>query len=125
MPVTVIDGQTVVGFDKPRLEWLLAQAQAQTQNAPPPKFGAAVADVGQAGRPGVPINFGAYVGRIRPGTLAEKAGLAVGDVIVQLNNQAVAHASDLEHILADIKPGDRLTLVFLRGNAVITAEAAA
>ena len=118
VPVTVIDGQTVVGFDQPRLEWLIAQAQAGT----PPKFGAAVADVGKAARKGVPIIFGAYVGRIKPGSIAEKAGLAVGDVIIQLNNQAISSAADLEHFMADIKQGDKLSIVFIRGNAVNTAE---
>ena len=99
VPVNVIDGKTVVGFDQPRLEQLIAQAQVGTS----PKFGAAVADVGKATRKGVPIIFGAYVGRIKLGSIAEKAGLAVGDVIIQLNNQAISNAADLEHFMADIK----------------------
>jgi S1-C subfamily serine protease len=118
VPVTVIDGQTVVGFNQPRIEQLIAQAQAGA----PPKFGAAVADVGKAGRKGVPIIFGAYVGRIKSGSIAEKAGLAVGDVIIQLNNQAIPVAADLEHFIAGIKQGDKLSIVFIRGNAVNTAE---
>jgi glutaredoxin len=65
VPVTVVDGQTVVGFDQPRLEWLFAQAQTST----PPKFGAAVADVGKSAKKGAPIVFGAYVGRIKPGSI--------------------------------------------------------
>jgi len=118
VPVTVIDGQTVVGFNQPRIEQLIAQAQASA----PPKFGAAVADVGKAAREGVPIIFGAYVGRIKPGSIAEKAGLAVGDVIIQLNNQAISDAAELEHLITDIKQGDKLSIVFIRGNAVNTAE---
>jgi len=46
VPVTVIDGQTVVGFDQPRLEQLIAQAEAAAR----PKFGAGIANVGKAGR---------------------------------------------------------------------------
>jgi S1-C subfamily serine protease len=118
VPVTVIDGQIVVGFDQPRLEWLIAQAQAGT----PPKLGAALADVGKSAREGVPINFGAYVGRIKSGSIAEKAGLAVGDVIIQLNNQAISGAGDVEHFIADIKQGDKISVVFIRGRAVNTAE---
>lgn len=118
VPVTVIDGQTVVGFNQPRLEQLIDQAQAST----PPRFGAAVADVGKAAAKGVPIIFGAYVGRIKPGSIAEKAGLAVGDVIVQLNNQVISNAADLEHFIADIKQGNKLSIVFIRGNTVNTAE---
>ena len=58
VPVTVIDGQTVVGFNGPRLEQLIAQAEAAAR----PKFGAGIANVGKEGRKGVPIVFGAYVG---------------------------------------------------------------
>ena len=118
VPVTVIDGQTVVGFDQTRLEQLIAQAQAGA----PLKFGAAVADVAKAGRKDIPINFGAYVGRIKPGSIAEKAGLAAGDVIIQLNNQGVSRAVHLELLFANIKQGDKLSIVFIRGNAVNTAE---
>jgi S1-C subfamily serine protease len=118
VPVTVIDGQTVVGFDQPRLEWLVAQAQPKT----PWKFGAAVADLGKSGKQDIPINFGAYVGRIKPGSIAEKAGLTVGDVIIQLNNQGVSRAAHLELIMAKIKQGDKLSVVFIRGNSLNTAE---
>ena len=118
VPVTVIDGQTVVGFGQPRLEWLLAQAQAGT----PLMFGAAVADVDKASRKGISITFGAYVGRIKPGSIAEKAGLAVGDVIIQLNNQGVSRAAHMELLIAKIKQGDKLAIVFIRGNTVNTTE---
>jgi S1-C subfamily serine protease len=118
VPVTVIEGQIVVGFDQPRLEWLLAQVPAAT----PLKLGAGVADVGNSGRKDLPINFGAFVGRIKPGSIAEKAGLAVGDIIIQLNNHGVSRAAHIELLIAKIKPGDKLNFVFIRGNTVNTAE---
>jgi glutaredoxin 3 len=120
VPITAIDGQTVVGFDQPRLEWLIAQAQAQPST--PPKFGAAVADVSNAERKGVPIIFGAYVGRVKPGSIAEKVGLAVGDVIIQLDGLAISTAADLEKFILEIKQGDQISIVFIRGNVVNTAE---
>jgi S1-C subfamily serine protease len=121
VPVTVIDGQTVVGFNQSRLEQLITQAQAST----PPKFGAAVADVGKAGRKEIPIIFGAYVGRIRSGSIAERAGLAVGDVIIQLNDQLISDTAALERFLLGIKQGDKLSIVFIRGTEVKTAEVTA
>jgi glutaredoxin len=121
VPVTVIDGQTVVGFDQPRLEQLIAQAEAAAR----PKFGAGIANVGKVGRKGVPIIFGAYVGRIGTGSIAEKVGLAIGDVIIQMNNKQISDTADLEHFLASIKQGDKLSVVFIRGTVVNTAEATA
>ena len=120
VPVTVIDGQIVVGFDQPRLEWLIAQAQSNT----PLKFGAAVADVNKSGRTDLPVNFGAYIGRIKPGSIAEKAGLAVGDIIIQLNNHGVSRAAHLELLMTKIKPGDKIKVVFIRRDIVTTAEIA-
>jgi glutaredoxin 3 len=121
VPVTVIDGQTVVGFNQPRLEQLIAQAQA----ASAPKFGAAVADVGKAGRKGVPIIFGAYVGQIRAGSIAERAGLTVGDVIIQLNYQPISDAAALGPFMAGVKQGDKLSVIFIRGTSVNTVEVTA
>ena len=118
VPVTVIDGQTVVGFDQPRLEWLIAQAQVSM----PLKFGAAVADVGKSGRKDILINFGAYVGRIKPGSIAEKAGLAVGDIIIQVNNQGVLRAAHMEILMEKVRQGDKLNIVFVRGNTITTSE---
>ncbi len=121
VPVIVIDGKTVVGFSQPLIEQLIYHAQAST----PPKFGAAVADVGKAGREKVPIAFGAYVGRITTGSIAEKVGLLVSDVIIQLNSQPISSAADLERFLLGIKQGDKLSIVFIRGTEVKTAEVTA
>jgi len=87
VPVIAIDGQVVVGFDQPRLMQLLQQAK--------PKLGASVADAASqaAKRPGIPSS-GAYVGRVRPGTPAEKAGLRQGDVITGLGGQPVIVADE-------------------------------
>ncbi len=117
----MIDGQTVVGFDQPRLEQLIAQAQAAAR----PKFGAGIGDVGKAGRKGVPIIFGAYVGRIGTGSIAERVGLAIGDVIIQMNNQQISDTADLERFMAGIKQGDKLSVIFIRGTGVNTAEVTA
>ena len=121
VPVTVIDGQTVVGFDQPRLEQLIAQAEAAAR----PKFGAGIANVGKVGRKGVPIIFGAYVGRIGTGSIAERVGLVIGDVIIQMNNKQISDTVDLEHFMASIKQGDKLSVVFIRGTVVNTVEVTA
>lgn len=109
VPVIVIDGQVVVGFDRPRLDSLLAQARR-------PRLGAAVADASDMAAKGrCTVREGAYVGRVNPGSAAERAGLQVGDVITELANQPVSSASQLQSLLARLRPGQRAPLRYLRG----------
>lgn len=111
VPQVKIDGQIVVGFDQPRLMQLLQQARTQAR----PKLGAAVADAeSQAGsHPGIPTS-GAYVGRVRPGTPAERAGLRTGDVIVRLGGQPVILADDLHRLLSQVPEGRDVALTYVR-----------
>ena len=118
VPVTVVDGQLVIGFDQQRLEQLFDQQHGGV----PPKFGAAVANVGKAGKKEVPIIFGAYVGRVTPNSIAERAGLTVGDIIIQMNNQPISNTADLERTMTGFKQGDKLTVVLIRGTSVLTVE---
>lgn len=117
VPVTIIDGQVIVGFDQARLEQLIARAQARKG----PSFGAVIADSRKMVKQGVLV-LGAYVVRTRPGSAAEKMGLEPGDIIIQLNMERIAGAADLERVLSDIKENRRLSLVFIRGNTALTAE---
>jgi S1-C subfamily serine protease len=103
VPVITVDDQVVVGFDRRRLEQLLSKPEGA------PKLGAVVGDA--ASRLQVP---GAFVGRVAPGSLAEKAGLRGKDVIVEIAGTAVNTAADLEHVLAGLHQGEAFTLVFLR-----------
>ena len=120
VPVTVVDGQPIVGFDRARLEQALSQKQAGGS----PHLGAAIADAGKVMTGGGGARSGAYVGRVRPGSIAEAVGLAPGDVITELNGQPVATASDLEVALSRLNKGSRLSLVFIRGGRTMNAEGA-
>jgi len=65
------------------------------------------------------------VGRIGTGSIAERVGLAIGDVIIQMNNKQISDTVDLEHFMAIIKQGDKLSVVFIRGTVVNTMEVTA
>jgi glutaredoxin 3 len=120
VPVTIIDGQIVVGFDRGRLEQLIGQ----NQTAQRPLFGASIADASKiAATRSLGIILGAYVGRVRPGSIAQRIGLAAGDVITELNMKPIANAGDLEDALFNLNSGSRFSLVFLRGNETMTTEA--
>jgi len=119
VPVTIINKQAVIGFDRARLEQLLAQSQVGQR----PTFGASIADASKVtAKQGSGITLGAYVGRVRPGSVSERIRLAPGDIITELNLQRIANADDLERSLANLNRGSRFSLVFLRGNRTITAE---
>ena len=119
VPVTIINGQIVVGFDRGRLEQLTSQTQAGQH----PPFGASIADAGRmAAARARGIVLGAYVGRVRPGSIAERIGLAPGDVITELNMKPIANADDLEDALANLNSGSRFSVVFLRNNETMTTE---
>ncbi len=110
VPVITIDGQVVVGFDQPRLRQLLDQApQAK------PKLGASVADAASQVKkhPGIPA-AGAYVGKVKSGSPAERAGLRSGDVITALGGQPVQRAGDVQRLLSDMPSGRAISLTYVR-----------
>lgn len=107
VPVIAVDGQVVVGFDQPRLMQLLKNSQ--------PKLGASVADAARQAkkRPGIPTS-GAYVGRVRSGSPAARAGLRQGDVVMALGGHPVAGADDLHKLVAEMPKARDLSLTFVR-----------
>ncbi|MCL7454153.1 MAG: PDZ domain-containing protein [Anaerolineae bacterium] len=112
VPVITVDGQVVVGFNQPRLRQLLQSAKP----GPGPKLGAAVADAGSQARkrPGIPTS-GAYVGKVRPGTPAARAGLRSGDVITALGGQPIILAEDLHRLVSQMPSGRDVSLTYVRG----------
>lgn len=120
VPVIVIDGQAVVGFDRPRLEQLLASSGGQR-----PRFGLRIADASRMAQKtgGVPI-FGALMGSVAPSSLGERAGLRSGDIITEVNLKPIRNADDLEQALAGLTNGSRVTIVFMRGGEKLRSEIA-
>ena len=110
VPVITVDGQVVVGFNQPQLRQLLQQARKAK-----PKLGASIADASSQVRrhPGIP-GSGAYVGQVRSGSPAERAGLRPGDVIVALGGQEVAQAKDVRRLVQEMPKGRDLSLTYVR-----------
>ncbi len=63
----------------------------------------------------LPTNEGIFVARIGPGSPADRAGLERGDIIVAVDERAVASRDDLNAILAKKRPGDRAVITVYRG----------
>ena len=73
------------------------------------------------------VNSGAYVhasgsaGAVAPGSPAEKAGLKDGDIITKINSKTVGKDGSLSSILGEYRPGDKVTITYLRDGKEQTA----
>src|SRR3954447_10667203 len=100
VPVIADEQEAIVGFDLPRLQRMAARHRRG------PGLGLKVADVKDG--PGV------YVGGVREGSPGERAGLQVGDTIVELSGRPVACVADLEQIAAKRTPGQLTSMTVHR-----------
>ena len=73
-------------------------------------------------RSGFSVDEGAYVSSVVPDSGAAKAGLEVGDIIVQFDGQKVASASDLMLDVRTKNPGDQVTLKYVRDGQEAEAQ---
>ncbi len=119
VPVIVVDGQAVVGFNRVRLDQLLAGGTGSGKV----RFGLKVADasrmVQRAGS--LPVS-GAFVGQAAPGSPGQRAGLLPGDIITEVNMRPISSAIELEKALWSIKSGSNVSIVFIRGSDSLRTE---
>jgi glutaredoxin 3 len=119
VPVIVVDGKIVIGFDRPKLEQLLGGGGAGDRL----RFGLKVADASKVARKlgGLPV-FGALVGSVTPSSPGERAGIKEGDIISEINMRPIRGADDLEKALANLRVGGRVSILILRGEKSLRAE---
>jgi len=108
VPVIVVDGEVVIGFDRARLQELLTAGASQKN---PIRFGLKIADAAKSGP-----QTGALVGGVSPGLLGEKAGLKEGDIITGISGIHIDGVADVERVVAGLKPGNIVAILFWRGN---------
>lgn len=60
------------------------------------------------------------IGSIMPDSAAARAGLQVGDVILEVNGQPVPHYTALQHLLGPLYEGDTIRLKVRRGDKELT-----
>lgn len=115
VPVLAVDGQVVVGFDRPRIDQLLAGRAAG-----PPRLGTAIADATRIGtRQGLTLPAGAYVGRVEANSAAARAGVEPGDVITGLAGRPVTTDRDVDRLLATLAPGRPVPVEVWRGGQTL------
>jgi len=63
----------------------------------------------------LPTNHGLLVNDITKESPAEKAGIEVGDIILEINNTPSEDPFQVRRLIASLKPGTRISLVGIRG----------
>ncbi|GHO58738.1 S1C family serine protease [Ktedonobacter robiniae] len=67
------------------------------------------------------VTKGLLVAEVQAGGAAEQAGIQPGDVITQIDNVSVEQNEDVSHYLLTKKPGDKVTVRYVRDNNRATA----
>jgi S1-C subfamily serine protease len=80
---------------------------------------AAVANMAQ-----LSIDHGVLITSVSNAGPAQRAGLQVGDVIVQVDNTQIANLSTLQDALLSKNPGDKVSVKAYRGNQQLTVNVA-
>jgi serine protease Do len=70
----------------------------------------------------LPVDSGALVGEVEPGSAADEAGVTSGDIIVALGDNPVQSSGDLLGALRDYQPGDTVDLTVFRAGDKQTLE---
>lgn len=118
VPVIVVDGEVIVGFDRVRLEQLLARGGGNGTNI---SLGISVADATKIYSSPV---TGALVGKVKPMYPGDRAGLEPGDIITELNKQTIRKASDLQRLMKTLTTGQNVTIGYLRGEQMLHSKVA-
>lgn len=120
VPVTIIADEVIVGFNQPALQAAVTKLRGKQANGTASdglKLGAQVANASEVlAKQGKIVRSGAILGAVKPDSLAARAGLHEGDVIVAINDCIIANAEDLatqlRHIAA--KQIARPSIIFWR-----------
>jgi len=119
VPVIAAGGDVVVGFDQVRL----AQIADRLSGPRRPALGLLGADAADyLGRhPEIAADFpsevdGVFVGQVRAGSVAAKAGVQPGDVIRAAAGKRVKNLRTLDQLIESVGLGDTVSLRLLRGH---------
>lgn len=115
VPVTLVDGEVIVGFDRPKLEQALSRQHLV--------FGASLADASKiTARKQTKAILGAYVGKVKPNSTAQRLGIVSGDIITSLNSKSVKNVDDFESVIKSLRKGTHISVGYIRGEQQLTSQ---
>ena len=125
VPVIAAGAEVIVGFDQPRLARIAKQYGANRR----PAFGVLGADAEgylqrhpEAAR-GAPIGSkGVYVGEVRLGSVAERAGIRRGDIITGFAGKRVDGTYALDKLIDMFQAGQSASVRILRNGEAMTLQ---
>lgn len=123
VPVVATADEVILGFDQVRLARLAEKYSAPKR--PPLGLLAANAEEYLGRHPELamtvpPSTTGVYVGKVRPNTVAQRAGLQTGDIIMSLAGKRVRSMTMLDQLISTLNAGDAVPLRFWRNGTVET-----
>jgi S1-C subfamily serine protease len=69
----------------------------------------------------LPVEYGAYITAIGPGSPADQAGLQTGDIVTRLGETTLDDSNSYINVLFRYQPGDSVAIAFVRnGNQMET-----
>lgn len=125
VPVITTEDEVIVGFDQVRLA-KIAERFAGPKRPPLGLLGAN-AEAYLARHPEAAAKVpsgtkGVYVGEIRPESVAQRAGLRPGDIVIGLAGKRVRDMAMLDQMIETLKPGDAVDIRYLRDGDEQTAR---
>lgn len=125
VPVIATQDEVILGFDQPRLARLVQKLSEPKR--PPLGLLGADAESYLSSHPDIAATFpegtkGIYVGQVRPGSVAEKAGLRPGDVVQAVAGKRVRGLSAMDQMISTLKAGEKVSVRFVRDGQDHTSE---
>jgi serine protease Do len=75
------------------------------------------------------VDYGAYIAKgqngeaaVQSGSVAEKAGIKEGDIILEFNNEKITQDNSLAKVISKYNPGDKVSLKILRDGKEIVLD---
>jgi len=127
VPVIATADDVIVGFDQVRLSQMIARVN-RPKRAPLGVLGANARDYlarhpEAAGSRSIDTD-GVFVGDVRPGSVAERAGIRKGDILVGFTNKRVKDMASLDRLVELLGAGSSASVRVLRedGDVVVDAQ---